>query len=76
VRNQREPKRAIAGRAKQYRARGGVRIGRGDEPLLHAIRVVFRPLRAEAPLRQRGRGTENSGYQQGKKRFEQLHKSA
>ena len=43
VRNQRKPKRPIAGRAKQYRARRCVRIGRGDEPLLHAIRLAFRP---------------------------------
>jgi hypothetical protein len=76
VRNQRKPKRPIAGRAKQYRARGGLRIGRGDQPLLHAIRLPFRPLRAKSGLRRRGLGTENSEHWQGKKRSQQLHKSA
>ena len=42
------------------------------------IRVLmdFRPLRAEPGLRQRHLGRDNSEHQQGKKRSEQLHKSA
>ncbi len=68
MRNQRQPKRPIAGWTKQYRMRGSVRIGRGDKPALRAIRLAFRPLRAEPVLRQGVLSTENSEHQQGKKR--------
>jgi hypothetical protein len=44
--------------------------------LLHAIRLAFRPLRAEPFLRRCGLGTENAEHLQGKKRFQQLHKPA
>ena len=76
VRDQRQRKRPIAGRAKQHGVRRGVRIGRRHQPLLHAVWLGFGALRAEPGLRRRGLGTDRSKHNQSEKRLARLHEFA
>ena len=73
VRNHGEPKRPVARRAEQHRVGAGRRVGRGDKPLLLAIRLPLHTLRAESGLRRRGLGSGCPEHNQSEKCLEQSH---
>jgi hypothetical protein len=76
VRDQRQPERPIARRAKQHGVRGDVGVGRGDQPLLHTTRLAFGAPRAESHLRNRALRTWNAKHNHNENRLERLHEFA
>ena len=73
MRNHRQAKRALARRAKQYRMRCDMRIGRRHQPLLFSVRLAFGALCAEPGLRRCGLRADHSKQQQSQKPLERLH---
>jgi hypothetical protein len=68
MRDHRERKRAVAGRAKQHRVRRNVQRRRRHQPLLHAVWLAFCPLRTEGCLRRGGLRTGCHQHSQSQKR--------